>query len=292
MRSGWSRSVSSWCRAPSSAGRPRPGCRPGRRRAPGRPPAPAPDPRQVAARSRNRAAQNLSGNWSPASTGTRSCGGPLWNRTRSRTARLVTMPDTTPRWPSPPPPAKVTRSGLIPEDWVPRPPPPPWFISALARRTCCRPGGGGLAAISQTLPWALAQRRTRDVPWHPRTRLVTSRTMPPGSGPGYGPGCALTLSGVTEGIHLGSTVALAGVVVEVGPAVGIGPTVGVGVSGRGWSASRRVPITPPTTARTTSTAVPSIIRSRRRRPRLTSAAADGVCPSPDGRVGRLPQSFT
>src|SRR5215211_3059947 len=145
--------------------------------------------------SRNKPAQKLSGNWSPESTGTRSSGGPLWNRTRSRTACLVTMPDTTPSWRLPPPPAKVTRNGLIPEDWVPRPPPPPWSIRAVAQHTCCRLVGGGLAAMSQTLPWALAQRRTREVPRHPRTRLVTSRTMPPGSGPGYGPGCALTLSG-------------------------------------------------------------------------------------------------
>jgi hypothetical protein len=83
------------------------------------------------------------------------------------------------------------------------------------------------------LALALAQRRTRDLSWQPRTRLVTSRTMPPGSGPGYGPGWALIFNGVTEGIHLGGgPVALVGMVVEVGPTVGIG-VAGVGVSGVG-----------------------------------------------------------
>src|SRR5215211_6161094 len=108
--------------------------------------------------------------------------------------------------------------------------------------------------------------------------LVASPTMFPGSGPGYGPGWALTLSGVTEGIHgrMGAVV-LVGPVVEAVPVVGVGRVVGV--SGVGRSVSQPAPTIPATTARTTRTAVMPASRRRRRRPRLITTAALGIWPS-------------
>ena len=74
-------------------------------------------------------------------------------------------------------------------------------------------------------------------------------------------------------------VVLVGPVVEVGSVVGVGRVVGVGVSGEGRSVSQPAPTIPATTARTTRTAVVPASRSRRRRPRLTTAAALGIWPS-------------
>jgi hypothetical protein len=86
--------------------------------------------------------------------------------------------------------------------------------------------------------------------------LVASRTIPPGSGPGYGPGWALTVSGVTEGTHRPR-------VVVVGR---VRSTVGAGMRGVGRSPSLPTPTMPATTAATTNAAVPAT-RARRRRPR-------------------------
>lgn len=73
------------------------------------------------------------------------------NSTRSRTACLVTVPDTTQAGCCPLTPSGDGRQR---PDWLwlaELKPPPPWFMNPCAQHTRCWPGGVGLPAISHTV---------------------------------------------------------------------------------------------------------------------------------------------